>query len=93
MTVKKHRSQGDGELLLRQPKRTLIRGDKAAEAPGRRFVLSIGRNLDATSIGPIAANTIVVPHAPHLPLLERASLCITHAGLNTTLEALSAGYP
>ena len=34
-----------------------------------------------------------VPHAPQLPLLEHASLCITHAGLNTALEALSAGVP
>ena len=66
---------------------------KAAEAPHRQVVLSIGRNLDPASIGPVAANTILVAHAPQLPLLERASLCITHAGLNTTLEALSAGVP
>src|SRR4029077_12592824 len=31
--------------------------------------------------------------APQLELLERAALCITHAGLNTVLESLSQGVP
>ena len=38
-------------------------------------------------------NTIVVGFAPQLELLPRASLTITHAGLNTTLESLSNGVP
>ena len=29
--------------------------------------------------------------APRLELLKRATLCVTHAGLNTTLEALAQG--
>jgi zeaxanthin glucosyltransferase len=65
----------------------------AAEAPGRRLVLSIGRNIAPGQIGPVASNTIVVQSAPQLLLLERATLCITHAGLNTVLESLSAGVP
>ncbi len=36
---------------------------------------------------------IVVPFAPQIELLKRAALCITHAGLNTTLEALGQGVP
>jgi zeaxanthin glucosyltransferase len=35
----------------------------------------------------------VVGYAPQLELLQRASLTITHAGLNTTLESLSNGVP
>lgn len=38
-------------------------------------------------------NAIVVPFAPQLAVLERASLAITHAGLNTVLECLTAGVP
>ena len=66
---------------------------KAVESPGRQVVLSIGGNLAPAAIGPVGSSTVVVQHAPQLALLERASLCITHAGLNTTLEALSAGVP
>jgi MGT family glycosyltransferase len=57
------------------------------------LVLSIGANLDSSKITPLAANTIVVKNAPQLEVLKRASLCITHAGLNTALESLSAGVP
>ena len=38
-------------------------------------------------------NVLVVESAPQLRLLERASLAITHAGLNTALECLSHGVP
>jgi len=44
-------------------------------------------------MGPIPSNTIVVRSAPQLELLKRAALCITHAGLNTVLEALAQGLP
>jgi zeaxanthin glucosyltransferase len=30
---------------------------------------------------------------PQLELLQRATLCVTHAGLNTTLESLAQGVP
>ncbi len=38
-------------------------------------------------------NAIVVNYAPQFDLLGKASLCITHAGLNTTLEALTHRVP
>ncbi|MBV9676914.1 MAG: glycosyl transferase, partial [Acidobacteriaceae bacterium] len=34
-----------------------------------------------------------VPYAPQLELLRRASLCITHAGLNTVMECLRFAVP
>jgi len=71
--------------------RTIL--EAVSEFPDRQVVLSVGRNVDLNDLGPIPANTIVVPVAPQIELLERATLCITHAGLNTTLEALAQGVP
>ena len=44
-------------------------------------------------IGPVPSNAIVVQQAPQLELLKRATVCITHAGLNTVLESLAQGVP
>jgi zeaxanthin glucosyltransferase len=56
-------------------------------------VFSIGKNINQDQLGSIPANTLVVHTAPQIPLLKRATLCITHSGLNTTLEALAQGVP
>jgi zeaxanthin glucosyltransferase len=58
-----------------------------------QFVLAVGGQLDPKQIGPVPANVMVVNHAPQIEILKRSSLCITHAGLNTALESLSAGVP
>jgi MGT family glycosyltransferase len=58
-----------------------------------QVVLSVGRNFNLDDLGPIPSNTIVVRVAPQIELLKRAALCITHAGLNTALEALAQGVP
>ena len=65
----------------------------AAAIPGRQLVLSIGSNIQMDDIGPIPAKAIVVSKAPQIELLKRAELCITHAGINTTLESLALGVP
>jgi len=58
-----------------------------------QLVLSIGDQLQPNEIGPVPGNAIIVKRAPQLELLKHASVCITHAGLNTVLEALSQGVP
>ena len=58
-----------------------------------QFVLSVGNNVKAEAIGTIPSNAIVIRTAPQIELLKRAALCITHAGLNTALEALAQGVP
>jgi MGT family glycosyltransferase len=60
---------------------------------GIQAVLSVGRNVNLGDPGPIPANTLVVNTAPQIALLKHAVLCITHAGLNTTLESLAQGVP
>jgi MGT family glycosyltransferase len=58
-----------------------------------QLVLSIGDQVDPKQIGPVPSNAIIVKRAPQLELLKQASVCITHAGLNTVLESLAQGVP
>jgi len=60
---------------------------------GLQLVLSIGNVLRPEQIGPVPNNAIVVNNAPQLELLKKASVCITHAGFNTVLEAMTQGVP
>jgi zeaxanthin glucosyltransferase len=60
---------------------------------GLQLVLSIGNILNPEQIGRVSNNAIVVNNAPQLELLKKASVCISHAGLNTVLEALTQGVP
>ncbi len=65
----------------------------AGKLPNVQLVLSIGNKVNINDLGPIPSNAIVVTSAPQIELLKMASLCITHAGLNTVLEALAQGVP
>lgn len=56
-----------------------------------QLVISTGGNL--AELGALTGEPIVVPYAPQLELLSKASLTITHAGANTMLESLSNGVP
>jgi len=60
-----------------------------------QLVISLGAaDQDAPSLAArCVGNPIVVPVAPQLQLLDRATVAITHAGLNTALEALARGVP
>lgn len=58
-----------------------------------QLVISLGGGSSAQSLGDLPGRPVVVDFAPQLELLQRATLCITHAGLNTTLEALAQGVP
>jgi len=90
-----------GEPLIYASMGTLVNGLTdvfrillaATAIPGRQLVLSVGSNIQMDDLGPIPANAIVVSKAPQIELLKRAELCITHAGINTTLESLALGVP
>ena len=92
----------DGRPLIYASMGTLVNGLEdvyktilKAATPMSDFqvVLSVGHNVTIDRLRPIPSNVIVVPSAPQLELLKRATLCITHAGLNTTLESLAKGVP
>ncbi len=57
-----------------------------------QLVLSIGGG-NAGELKNVPTSAIVVQFAPQLELLNRASLTITHAGMNTTMESLSQAVP
>jgi len=58
-----------------------------------QLVISLGNPNSSESGSNLPGSPIVVPYAPHQQLIERASLIITHAGMNTVLGALSSGVP
>ena len=71
--------------------RTIIAA--AAKNKNLQLVLSIGDQIDPKQIGSAPNNAIIVRQAPQLELLKQATVCITHAGLNTALESLAQGVP
>ncbi len=58
-----------------------------------QLVISLGNiNSDPTDYD-LPSSAIVVPFAPHQQLINKAQVVVTHAGMNTTLCALSSGVP
>ncbi|MEM8722630.1 MAG: nucleotide disphospho-sugar-binding domain-containing protein [Cyanobacteria bacterium P01_G01_bin.39] len=58
-----------------------------------QLVISLGNPNNKPADYNLPDTAIVVSFAPHQKLIDRASLVITHAGMNTTLGALSSGVP
>ena len=58
-----------------------------------QLVLTHGGGMDERSVASLPGNPLVVSYAPQMEVLARASLTLTHAGLNTVLDSLSQGVP
>ncbi|WP_277209542.1 macrolide family glycosyltransferase [Isoptericola croceus] len=56
-------------------------------------VMTLGEGMDPDALGPLPDNVEVHRWVPHVAVLSRASLCLTHAGMGTVMEALRAGVP
>jgi zeaxanthin glucosyltransferase len=65
----------------------------ACEGLDAQLVISTGNGLAPEALGELPGQPIVVPFAPQDELLRRAALAVTHAGLNTALDALAQGVP
>jgi zeaxanthin glucosyltransferase len=58
-----------------------------------QLVISLGGAFDPNSLPKLPGLPLVVDYAPQLELLKKASLTITHAGINTVLESLNNAVP
>ena len=66
---------------------------EACDGLDAQLVISTGYGVATEVLGELPGRPVVVPYAPQLELLQRAVLAVTHAGLNTVLDALSMGVP
>ncbi len=64
-----------------------------AQGLDAQLVLSLGGGEELPGFTGSPGSPLLVGFAPQLELLQRASLTITHGGLNTALESLAAGVP
>lgn len=65
----------------------------ACEKLDVQLVIAHGGGLNAQAIKSLPGSPLVVKYAPQPDVLAHASLTITHAGMNTTLDSLSYGVP
>jgi len=56
-------------------------------------IMSLGKHITKESLGNIPANFYVHESVPQLEVLEKASLFITHGGMNSVNEAIYFGVP
>jgi MGT family glycosyltransferase len=66
---------------------------EACEGLNAQLVMSTGNGVAPEALGELPGNPVVVSYAPQVDLLRRSTVAVTHAGLNTVLEALGTGLP
>jgi zeaxanthin glucosyltransferase len=64
-----------------------------AEACRGLEVQLVMAGIGGESLGVLPENVLAIPYAPQTELLQKASLALTHGGLNTVLDALACGVP
>ncbi len=78
--------------------RVLKRIAQACDGLDAQLVLALGKwddegDANKERLGTLCGNHVLVDFAPQLALLDKAALLITHAGVNTVLEAICRAVP
>lgn len=58
-----------------------------------QFVLHVGDCQEADKLGPPGPNLLIHKRVPQLALLRKASVMVTHGGLNSIMECIHFGVP
>ncbi|MCD8489436.1 MAG: glycosyltransferase [Desertifilum sp.] len=58
-----------------------------------QLMITHGGGMSSEAVASLPGSPLVVEYAPQLEVLAKASLTITHGGLNTVLDSLSYGIP
>jgi MGT family glycosyltransferase len=56
-------------------------------------VITLGRRIDPSELGPLPANVEVHSWMSHFAVLEHAQVCVTHGGMGTVMQSLYWGRP
>lgn len=67
--------------------------DAMANRPDWQMLLSVGNHLKAADFDAIPSNVLLVSSVPQIQVLKRASVMITHGGINTVKECIFLGVP
>ncbi|GAA4892783.1 macrolide family glycosyltransferase [Actinomycetospora straminea] len=80
-----------GSIFTGRP--DVYRACRDAFADGRYAVRMTVGDVDPASLGPLPATMEVAAWSPQLAVLRHAAAFVTHAGMNSTMEAIHHGVP
>jgi len=86
-----HTSHELNQRLRKNCLQTII--NTIAGDPHRQLILSLGNHTRFEDFGHVPANVLLVNDVPQIELLKRASLMISHGGLNSVKECVFFGVP
>ncbi|UFP97154.1 glycosyltransferase [Gloeobacter morelensis] len=81
-----------GTLQNRKPRLLRLMASACADLDVQLVLAHLGA-VDEEEASALPGRPIAVRWAPQMQILSKASLCITHCGLNTVLESLSFAVP
>ncbi|MBE9145003.1 glycosyltransferase [Planktothrix mougeotii] len=66
---------------------------EACQELDAQLVITHGGGMSETEVKTLPGSPLVVEYAPQVEVLAKASLTITHGGMNTVMDSLSYGVP